>query len=63
MSRQQDHGSDSDSDESLSPSVASGRTSVLLGYPDEEVVDTASPLDTRIGGYPVSLLCAIKALL
>ncbi|KAK9475449.1 programmed cell death protein 2 [Dipodascopsis tothii] len=34
---------------------ASGRTSVLLGVPDEEVLDTPTAFDTRIGGQPIWL--------
>ncbi|KAK9236247.1 programmed cell death protein 2 [Lipomyces kononenkoae] len=37
-----------------SPSVG-GKTSVLLGYPDEPADETASALDTRIGGLPIWL--------
>ncbi|KAK9366827.1 programmed cell death protein 2 [Lipomyces kononenkoae] len=50
-----DDGYQSDSDMSVdSPSVG-GKTSVLLGYPDEPADETASALDTRIGGVPIWL--------
>ncbi|KAK9480562.1 programmed cell death protein 2 [Lipomyces japonicus] len=46
--------SDSESDVSMSDSAV-GRTSVLLGYPDEPVDNKVTAYDTRIGGKPVWL--------
>ncbi|KAK9317254.1 programmed cell death protein 2 [Lipomyces starkeyi] len=53
MSSEDDY--ESDSDMSLDSHSVGGKTSVLLGYPDEPAGDTASAFDTRIGGLPIWL--------
>ncbi|KAJ8097125.1 programmed cell death protein 2 [Lipomyces tetrasporus] len=53
MSGEDDY--ESDSDMSVDSHSVSGKTSVLLGYPDEPADESASALDTRIGGLPIWL--------
>ncbi|KAK7202720.1 programmed cell death protein 2 [Myxozyma melibiosi] len=46
---------DYDSDSDASVVSQTGKTSTLLGYPDEPADATATALDTRIGGLPIWL--------